>query len=53
MNETTCWGCKKIFTYDGEKYRDVDCLHCGLLNSIYNPADFVPLQPEERENGEF
>jgi hypothetical protein len=37
VNSTVCWYCNKAFDYDGEKYRDVDCLHCGVLNSIMNP----------------
>jgi phage FluMu protein Com len=42
LHKTTCWRCNKEFEYDGEQYRDVNCLHCGVLNSIYNPADYIP-----------
>jgi len=51
MNKTICWRCEREFEYDGEKYRDVNCEWCGVLNSIYDPADFIP-QKEEEENGE-
>jgi phage FluMu protein Com len=39
MNKIKCWYCKKEFEYEGEKYRDVTCPHCGVMVSIYNPAD--------------
>jgi hypothetical protein len=48
MNSTFCWYCGKLFDYDGEKYRDVNCEHCGVQNSIYNPALIKPI-PEEEE----
>jgi hypothetical protein len=38
MNKEICWNCKKEFEYDGEKYRDIICPHCGILNSFYDPA---------------
>jgi phage FluMu protein Com len=47
MNNTFCWNCGRPFEYDGEKYRDVDCPHCGVQNSIYNPALIEPEQEEE------
>jgi len=37
MNSATCWYCDKIFEYGGDKYQDVNCPHCGVMNSIYNP----------------
>lgn len=36
-NKTICWNCKAEFSYEGEKYRDVNCSHCGLLNTIFLP----------------
>lgn len=35
MNETICWNCKTKIEYDGDKYRDVICPSCEILNSIY------------------
>ena len=49
MNESYCWHCDKIFEYDGEKYRDINCPHCGVLNSIYNPADLQPIEEKGEE----
>ena len=48
-NETQCWFCDREFEYDGEKYRDVDCLHCGVQNSIYNPTAAVNYKPKINE----
>ena len=49
MNSTSCWFCNKVFSYDGEKYRDVKCVHCGVENSIMNPEqpDWLPKEGEE------
>jgi len=49
MNKTVCWCCEREFEYDGEKYRDINCKHCGVQNSIYNPAEYKPIPPEEGE----
>ena len=48
MNFTQCWNCDKAFEYEREKYRDVKCPHCDAENSIYNPADYIPLTEEEK-----
>lgn len=37
MNKAICWYCDKEFKYSGEKYRDVKCSYCKVLNSIFNP----------------
>lgn len=47
MNKTKCWYCNIEFEYDGEKYKDIFCPHCGIENSIYNPADYQPVKEEE------
>jgi len=47
MNQTRCWYCNEIFEYNGEKYRDVDCEHCGVSNSPYNPAELKPQESED------
>jgi len=49
MNKTICWYCEKPFEYDGEKYRDVRCPNCEVENSIYNLADYKPMENEEEE----
>lgn len=49
MNSTFCWYCGRPFEYDGEKYRDVNCSHCGVENSVYNPANYEPMEKEEEE----
>jgi len=41
MNQFHCWYCNADFEYDGEKYCDVDCPHCGVLNSIYDPLKYI------------
>ena len=40
-NLTTCFRCKVVFSYDGEKYRDVNCTNpiCGVQNSVYKPIE--------------
>lgn len=43
-NKTQCWLCEEIIEYKGEKYRDVTCPKCQVLNSVYNPE-----QKEEEE----
>ena len=50
MNKIICWFCKKEFSYDGEKYRDVDCDWCGVENTIYNPANYQPYKPNGKES---
>jgi len=48
MNSFFCWYCGRPFEYDGEKYRDVDCPHCKVINSIYNPDKIeCPAEKEE------
>lgn len=37
MNETTCWYCDRKIEYEGEKYQDVICPFCKIMNSIYDP----------------
>jgi len=51
MNQIICWYCNKEFEYEGEKYRDIDCPHCRVQNSIYNPTEFKPMETitEEEE----
>ena len=52
MFNTVCWYCKTDFEYDGEQYRDVNCPHCGVLNSIMNPdkSDWKPeIEPTTTE----
>jgi phage FluMu protein Com len=49
MNQIKCWHCSKEFEYDGEQYWDIDCPGCGVLNSIYNPADSIPMEEEGEE----
>jgi len=49
LNNFICWLCFKYFEYEGEKYKDIVCPHCGVLNSIYNPADFQPIENEEEK----
>ena len=55
MHSFICWYCSKEFSYDGEKYRYVNCPNCGAMNSVYNPdkADWVgePEQEEEKMGG--
>jgi hypothetical protein len=51
MNSATCWLCDRRFDYDGEKYRDVICEYCGVLNSIYNP-DKPDWKPDNNTTGE-
>lgn len=34
-NQTTCWNCKQKINYSGDKYCDVICPTCEILNSIY------------------
>lgn len=46
MNKETCWHCKREFIYDDPKYRDVDCPHCGVMNSFYDPDIFVDTESE-------
>jgi len=41
MNETICWRCKAKIEYDGDKYRDVICPVCEILNSIYPHPEMV------------
>lgn len=43
-----CWYCNEAFEYDGKKYRDVSCPKCGIMNSIYNPAELNPQESEEK-----
>jgi len=46
-DEWVCWFCEKPFTYDGEKYQDVFCPHCQVMNSIYGPDETEhPLEEE-------
>jgi len=54
-NETVCWYCLKIFTYDGEKYRDIKCSFCGVENSIYDPnkPDWKPENQVKTTEGEW
>lgn len=49
MNSTICWYCERRFEYDGEKYRDINCPSCGVLNSIYDPAKYEPMEKEEEK----
>lgn len=49
INKALCWFCNKKFEYDGKKYRDINCTHCGVQNSIYNPADYQPYEPDGSE----
>lgn len=46
MHKWFCWFCNKEFEYDGEQYRDVNCLHCGVQNSIFPPnkPDWTPTE---------
>jgi len=50
MHSRECWWCLKLFQYDGEQFRDVDCPHCNTMNSIYNPAVYQPNTEEEMIN---
>lgn len=43
--------CSKEFEYEGEKYQDVRCKYCGVLNSIYNP-DKPDWKPENQTTEE-
>ena len=49
MNRTKCWYCEREFEYDGEQYQDINCPECGILNSVYNPAEFEPTEKGEEE----
>jgi hypothetical protein len=41
MNELICFYCKTKIEYDGEKYRDINCGWCGIMNSIYDPEKII------------
>lgn len=41
MNKTICWMCDKEFEYEDPKYRDAFCTHCGVMNSVYDPAKSI------------
>lgn len=57
--QISCSKCKEIkwrkytnekdFEYDGQQFKDVNCPHCGAQCSIYDPAQFIPFDPEEGE----
>ena len=53
MNNTFCWHCGRPFEYDGEKYRDINCPHCSVMNTKYNPADRQPYVPDGTEGEEM
>jgi hypothetical protein len=55
MNNTFCWHCGRPFEYDGEKYRDVNCVHCNVQNSILNPnkPDWKPENQVKTTEGEW
>jgi len=44
-----CWYCKKEFEYQGDKYQDVFCFFCDIMISVYDPADYIPIPPEQEE----
>lgn len=46
LHKTTCWSCLKEFEYEGEKYQDTNCPHCGMQNSLYDPASYIPMEKE-------
>jgi len=49
INKAICWYCRKEFRYEGEQYQDATCEHCGVMNSFYDSAMFVPLDEAENE----
>lgn len=50
MNSAFCWNCGRPFEYEGEKYQDVTCPHCKVLNSIYNVETKKENQPTTTES---
>ena len=44
LHEIICFRCKKDFGYEGEKYQDIKCPYCQVLNSVYEPE-----QKKEKE----
>lgn len=53
MNKTTCWYCKKEFEYEGEKYQDITCPYCKILNSIYDPNAKEEIKPPLTTHDEY
>lgn len=51
-HNTTCWYCKLKFEYGPEKYCDVFCPNCGLMNSIYNPKK-PDCEPENKPKSSY
>jgi len=52
LHKSTCWYCEREFEYEGKVYRDIICPYCGVQNSIYNPADSQPYEPNGSEREE-
>ena len=50
MNKINCWFCGKSFEYGGEKYRDINCPYCGMMNSVYNSKGYQPTEKEMEES---
>ena len=44
-----CWLCEQETGIKETDYGDHRCPKCGVMISIYNPADYVPLENEEEE----
>lgn len=47
INTAQCWHCDKNFSYTGDKYCDVYCPHCAVMNSFYDPDK---QEPERKDN---
>jgi hypothetical protein len=45
-NKTVCWYCGKEFSYDGEQYRDVVCVYCHIMNSVYKKGEDMAKPPK-------
>ena len=43
-----CWNCDAEIAVADDFYGDANCEMCGVLNSWYNPADYVPPEGEEQ-----
>jgi len=49
----TCFVCKQvIITITEDFIGDVRCPHCKVLNSFYDPKDFVPEEEKKQQTTE-